>query len=160
MKISQRIMNAIIIAILALFGYNEVSPILPSSAETETIYAKQAPAPGTDLPTLEPAVVDGPTFVDGDYEPKTTWYCWLSYWVPVRQECADFAPVNCKSYSWYAHPNRISMVQESRPTKEDFVFTNGLFIPPQLKNVPGVDPSEIELAFVYAVKVSTAVEMK
>lgn len=153
-------MNAIIIAILALFGYNEVSPILPSSAETETIYAKQAPAPGTDLPTLEPAVVDGPTFVDGDYEPKTTWYCWLSYWVPNRQECADFAPVNCKSYSWYAHPNRISMVQESRPTKEDFVFTNGLFIPPQLKNVPGVDPSEIELAFVYAVKVSTAVEMK
>jgi hypothetical protein len=26
--------------------------------------------------------------------------------------------------------------------------------------VPNVDPSEIELAFVYAVKVSTAVEMK
>lgn len=159
MKISQKIMNAIILAILALFGYNEVDPILPSAA-TETVYAKQAPAPGTNQPTLETAVVDGPTFVDGDYEPKTTWYCWLSYWVPNRQECADFAPANCKNYSWYAHPNRISMVQESRPTKEDFVFTNGLYIPPQLKNVPGIDPGEIELAFVYAVKVSGAVEMK
>lgn len=157
MKISQKIMNVIILSILALFGYNEVDPILPA-AEPQAIYAKQAPDPGT--PTLEPAVVDGPTFVDGDSEPKTTWYCWLSYWVPNLQECANFSPANCKNYSWYAHPNRISMVQESRPTKEDFVFTNGLYIPPQLKNVPGIDPDEIELAFVYAVKVSTAVEMK
>lgn len=154
MKISQKIMNAIILAILALFGYNEVKPIMDTPS-AEIVYAKQAPEPGT--PTLEPVEVDAPEFVDGtaDAATKTVWYCWLSYWVPNKQECdPNISYPRCDNYSWYAHPNRIQMVQEEKPTKEDFVFTNGLYIPPQLKNVPGIDANEIELAYVYSIQFS------
>ena len=144
-------MNAIIIAILALFGYNEVSPIMPSAA-TETIYAKEAPT--IPAPQVVQHETDEVIFVDGESAPASTWYCWLSYWVPNQQECANFSPANCKNYSFYAHPNRIRMVQETKPTKEDFVFTNGLYIPPQIRDVPGLDVEDIELAHVYSVRVS------
>lgn len=135
MKISQKIVNGIIIATLALFGYNEVEPML----STATPHQAEAPELADQF-VIDEAV-------------ETTWYCWLTYWVPSRQDCENFAPVNCKDYSLYAHSGRIKIVQARKPDERDFVGPNGLYIPAQLKNLPGVDTSKIELAGVYAVQV-------
>lgn len=152
MKFSQKVVNAIIVALLALFGYNEYDPILPQAHEVpqEMSFTKQPPT--IPAPQVVPQITDEPIFVEGESEPKTSWYCWLSYWVPTDEVCGDFSPNNCKNYSWYAHQNRIRMVQEKKPTPEDFLFDNGLYIPPQLKDVPGIDADKIALAHVYAVK--------
>lgn len=152
MKFSQKVVNAIIVALLALFGYNEYDPILPQAHEVpqEMSYTKKAPT--IPAPQVVPQVTDEPIFVEGESEPKTSWYCWLSYWVPTYEECADFAPDNCQYYSWYAHPNRIRIVQEKKPTEEDFYFENELYLPPQLQTVPGIDTKNIQLAHIYTVK--------
>lgn len=149
MKFSQKVINTIIIALLTIFGYNEYDPILPTAQE-EMAFGKQAPT--IPAPQVVPQVTDEPIFVEGEAEPKTSWYCWLSYWVPTSEVCGDYSPENCKQYSWYAYPQRIRMIQEKKPTPEDFVFDNGLFLPTWLKETEGIDHDKIEIANVYAIQ--------
>jgi hypothetical protein len=154
MKFSQKLINAILFALLAALGFSEYQ----GYQQPEIAFAKQAPAPGEVLP--EPQLIIAPYTTDENLaqqdEKIPTWYCWLSYWIPNREDCDEnIAFPKCETYSWYAHPNRIKLVQKNKPTKKDFIFDNGLYIPFQLRKMPGLDTSQIELAGIYSVKVAT-----
>lgn len=152
MKFSQKLINAILFALLAALGFSEYQ----GYQQPEMTFAKQAPAPGeqSEQPELVPYQVDEEsTIKDGEDTP--TWYCWLSYWVPTKQQAGPGVPADGTVLSYHYHPNRFKLVQKEKPTPEDFIGANGLYVPFNLRNIPGVDPSKIELAGIYSVKVAT-----